>query len=92
MKLSFKKKVGMHVVFQILILGGRVGTNCPGEKDNNKKEKINVCFLQYLAANGKSLVIRVSQKNTFFEFRFGGRITGANGCPEATKNFSVIDP
>ena len=26
--------------------------------------------------------IRVSQKNTFFEFRFGGRITGANGCPE----------
>ena len=32
-------------------------------------------------------------KNTFFEFRFVGRITGANGCPEATKqNFSVIDP
>ena len=31
--------------------------------------------------------IRVSQKNTFFKFRFGGRITGANGCPEATKKF-----
>ena len=30
---------------------------------------------------------RVSQKNTFFEFRFGGQITGANGCLEATKKF-----
>ena len=60
--------------------------------EKKKKEKIYVCFLQYLAANGKSLVIRVSQKNTFFEFLFGGRITGANRCLEATKNFSVIDP
>ena len=33
---------------------------------------------------------RVSQKYTFFEFRFVGRITGANGCPEATKKISAL--
>ena len=37
-----------------------------------------------------SLQIRVSQKYTFFEFRFVLRITGANGCPEATKKISAL--
>ena len=45
----------------------------------------------FICINGGSanyrVVIRVSQKYTFFEFRFVGRITGANGCPEATKKF-----
>ena len=36
--------------------------------------------------------IRMSHKNTFFEFRFGGRITGVNGYPEATKNFQRYRP
>ena len=29
-------------------------------------------------------------KNTFFEFSFAGRITGANGCPEATKKMGKV--
>ena len=36
------------------------------------------------------IYIRVSQTNTFFEYRFGGRITGANRCPEATKKISAL--
>ena len=38
-----------------------------------------------------TLESRVSQF-FFVEFRFGGRITGANGCPEATKNFQRYRP
>ena len=42
------------------------------------------------AADKQGVNTRVSQKNTFFEFRFAGRITGANGCPEATKKISAL--
>ena len=58
----------------------------------SKKLNKSGSLLLLLADNVNYRVsIRVSQKH-FFEFRFAGRITGANGCPEATKNFSVIDP
>ena len=47
-------------------------------------------FFNKWPINDERICNRVSQKNIFFEFRFGGRITGANGCPEATKKISAL--
>ena len=54
-------------------------------------ENSNLKFGTFMA-KFLNVTTRVSQKNTFFEFRFVGRITGANGCPEATKKYMAIWP
>ena len=66
--------------FQSLVSNGR----------SNKKSSKNKVHLFPNSASGRTLPTRVSQKNTFVVYNFGGRITGAYGCPEPPKKISEL--
>ena len=70
-----------------------LGLQSNGKEWAGSKQGIREEHLLSENGRGRQVKTRVSQKKTlFFQFRFGGRITSANGCPEATKKFQRYRP
>ena len=57
------------------------------KKSASRMAKVGNPFICILIGQ---MYIRVSQKNTFVVYNFGGRITGAYGCPEPPKKISEL--